>query len=86
MLLLLLLLLLFLTFSALVANPEKLLYTVANPARSLLNREKKKKRKSLYVGSHGSNLFQHKTDKADQSVLRSIRPTTFGVNYTYKDV
>ena len=40
---LLLLLLLFLTFSALVANPKKLLYTVANPARGLLNREKKKK-------------------------------------------
>ena len=43
--LLLLLLLLFLTFSALVANPKKLLYTVANPALSLLNREKKKKKK-----------------------------------------
>ena len=28
---------LFLTFSALVANPKKLLYTVANPARGLLN-------------------------------------------------
>ena len=39
--------LLFLTFSALVASPEKLLYTVANPARGLLNsREKKKKKKS----------------------------------------
>ena len=35
--------LLFLTFSALVANPKKLLYTVANPARGLLNREKNKK-------------------------------------------
>ena len=44
----LLLLLLFLTFSALVANPKKttVLYTVANPARGLLNREKKKKKKS----------------------------------------
>ena len=42
---LLLLLLLFLTFSALVANPKKLLYTVANPARGLLNREKKEKEK-----------------------------------------
>ena len=42
------LLLLFLIFSALVANPKKkpLLYTVANPARALLNREKKKKKKS----------------------------------------
>ena len=33
------LLLLFLTFSVLVANPKKLLYTVANPARGLLDRE-----------------------------------------------
>ena len=39
--------LLFLAFSALVANPKKLLYTVANPARGLLNREKKEKKKSL---------------------------------------
>ena len=39
-------LLLFLTFSELVANPKKLLYTVANPARGLLIREKKKKKKS----------------------------------------
>ena len=44
--LLLLLLSLFHTFSALVANPKKLLYTVANPARGLLNREKKEKKKS----------------------------------------
>ena len=36
--------LLFLTFSVLVANPKKLPYTVANPARGLLNREKKKKK------------------------------------------
>ena len=41
--LLLLLLLLFLTFSILVANTKKTLYTVANPARGLLNREKEKK-------------------------------------------
>ena len=49
------LLLLFLTSSALVANPEKLLYTVANPARGLLNRVKKKKRKSRAV--HPSELL-----------------------------
>ena len=42
---LLLLLLLFLTFSVLVANPKKLLSTVANPARGLLNREKRTKEK-----------------------------------------
>ena len=40
---LLLLLLLFLTFSVLVANPNKILYTVAIPARGLLNREKRTK-------------------------------------------
>ena len=33
---------LFLTFSVLVANPKKLLYTVVNPARGLLNRGKEK--------------------------------------------
>ena len=42
-------LLLFLTFSVLVANPETLLYTVANPGRGLLNREKKRK----------ENVWQH---------------------------
>ena len=36
-------LLLFLTFNVLVANPKKLLYTMANPARGLLNREKRTK-------------------------------------------
>ena len=35
--------LLFLAFSVLVANPKKLLYTVVNPARGLLNREKRTK-------------------------------------------
>ena len=44
-------LLLFLTFSVLVANPKKLLYTVANPARGLLNREKRKKK------SHYSHVY-----------------------------
>ena len=33
--------LLFLTFSELVANPEKLLHTVANSARGLLVRKRK---------------------------------------------
>ena len=41
------LLLLFLTFSELVANPKKLLNTVANPARGVLNREKRTKEKVL---------------------------------------
>ena len=38
---------LFLTFSVLVANLKKLLNTMANPARGLLNREKRTKRESL---------------------------------------
>ena len=41
------LLLLFLTFSVLVANPRNVLRTVADPARGLLNREKRKIRGSL---------------------------------------
>ena len=45
-------LLLFLTFSVMVVNPKKLLYTVTNPARrGLLSREKKRKKKSL--AAHG---------------------------------
>ena len=36
------------TFSVLVANRKKLLYTVANPARGLLNRGKKKKKKKVW--------------------------------------
>ena len=35
------------TFSDLVANPKKLLYTVANPARGLLNRENRTKEISV---------------------------------------
>ena len=45
---LLIMLLLFLTFSVLVANPIKLLYTVANPARGLLNREKRTKKEKVW--------------------------------------
>ena len=46
---------LFLTFSVLVANPKKLLYTVANPARGLLNREKVTVKMGLVIPiSHGN--------------------------------
>ena len=38
--------LLLIIFNAVVANPKKLLYTVANPARGLLNKGKKKEKKS----------------------------------------
>ena len=43
------LLLLFLTFSILVANPKKLLYRVANPARGLLDRGKKENKREGLV-------------------------------------
>ena len=40
----------FLTFSVLVANPKKLLYTVgADPARSLLNRESNRHRFAITI-------------------------------------
>ena len=51
----LLLLLLFLTFSVLVANPKKLLYTVANPARGLLNREKQNGSQTSALTYHDAN-------------------------------
>ena len=38
---------LFLIFSVLVANPKELIYTVANPARGLLNRRNSIKRECL---------------------------------------
>ena len=44
------LLLLFLTFSVLVANPRKLLYTVVNPTRDLLNRD-------IYVFMHNNHVW-----------------------------
>ena len=56
-----LLLLLFLTFSVLVANPKKLLYTVANPARGLLIREKRNARKSLAVSSIRTWLIRYRS-------------------------
>ena len=47
----LLMALLSLAFSVLVTNPKKLLHTVANPARGLLNREKRTKVWSLVSDS-----------------------------------
>ena len=79
-------LLLFLTFSVLVANPKKLLYTVANPARGLLNREKRTKEK---VWEHtppphpphcsfGENKKNHATH------LQALR-SSWSVSRPYKD-
>ena len=55
----LLLSLLFLTFNVLVANPKKLPYTVANPARGLLNRENITKEK----------VWQHTTPPPTPTLL-----------------
>ena len=56
-------------FSVLVADPKKILYyTVANPARSLLNREKKKrKRKSL--AAPPNNYCSYSTNTAEVLVF-----------------
>ena len=75
---LLLLLLLFLTFSALVANPKKLLYTVANPARGLLNREKKKK-KSLAAHPAPPARFGEKKKKKSRDAFTYLGATQVGV-------
>ena len=70
---LLLLLLLFLTFSVLVANPKKLLYTVANPARGLLNREKRTKEK----------VWQHTPPPTPHTAQQALR--RWSVSRPYKD-
>ena len=58
-----LLLLLFLASSVLVANPQKLRYTMANLARGLLNREKRTK----------EEVWQH-TPPPTPHTARSERP------------
>ena len=45
---------LFLTFSVLIANPEKVLYMVVNPARGLLNRKREQNKKSGSKQNSGS--------------------------------
>ena len=50
----------------LVANPKKLLYTVASPARGLLNRGKRKKKTSgssyLPMGGRPNGALLEKTE------------------------
>ena len=78
---LLLLLLLFLTFSVLVANPKKLLYTVANPARGLLNREKRTKEKvwqdrvlqPMFLGGVAAFRFFLKSGKTNEGLISSVK-------------
>ena len=69
---LLLLLLLFLTFSVLVANPKKLLYTVANPARGLLNREKRTKEK-VWQHTPPPNPHTARSEKINKITRRIYR-------------
>ena len=76
--------LLFLTFSVLVANPKKLLYTVAIAARGLLNRRKITKQQSLAVHlrcSYGENILVinkntarvQQTEQKEQMAKRASR-------------
>ena len=77
--------LLFLTFSVLVANPKKLLYTVANPVRGLLNREKKTKEK---VWQHTPLPTPHtarsEKNKKHATHLQALRRSRL-VSRPYKD-
>ena len=59
--------LLFLTFRLLVANPKKLLYTVANPARGLLNRENITKSKSLAAPLQHCSFEENQIKSRDAS-------------------
>ena len=62
---------LFLTFSVLVANPKKLLYTVANPARGLLNREKRTKEKVWqHTTPHPPHCPSEKINKITRRIYR----------------
>ena len=63
------LLLLFLIISVSVANPKKLLYTMANPSCGLLNGEKITKEKSLavYPTPHIARSEKNKNKSRDAS-------------------
>ena len=80
----------FLTFSVLVANPKKLrFYTVANPARGLLNREKKKKKKSpqsrilLGMVIEARSVNVKKTTKVCNTVIKGKHSSSNLVFYLY---
>ena len=55
--------LLFLTFSILVDNPKEMLYTVANPARGLLDMEKRTKGGTLAARPPPTLLVRKKIKK-----------------------
>ena len=69
----------FLTLSVLIANPKKIIYTVANPARGLLNREKGIKRESLAAHpspqrcSFGENKIKQQTQGACNKANKNNR-------------
>ena len=85
---LLLSLLLFLTFSVLVANLKKTIYTVANPARGLLSREKRTKEKSGSIPPptpHPPTLLVRRKIKLNHaSHLQALRRSR-SVSRPYKD-
>ena len=68
-------LLLFLTFSVLVAIPKKLLYTVANPARGLLNREKRREKRTKEKVWHHTPPTPHtaRSEKINKFTRRIYR-------------
>ena len=57
--------------NVLVANPKKLLYTVANPARGLLNREKRTKEKVWqHTPPHPHTARSEKINKITRRIYR----------------
>ena len=68
---------LFLTFSVLVANPKKLLYTVANPARGLLNREKRTNLLHIESNLGRLGMLSPTHDQRSQQKTKNYAPTSF---------
>ena len=64
---------------------KKLLYTVANPARGLLNREKKKKKKSGSAPSPPPPPARCSFGEKNKKVKKSREASTLSVSHPYKD-
>ena len=75
-------LLLFLTFSVSVANPRKLVYTVANPTRGLLNRGKESKKMNSGSNPPSPPRCSYYREEIDIHGYRDGRVVTFSPRRT----
>ena len=78
---------LFFPFNVLVANPKKtILYTVANPARGLLNREKRTKEVWQHTLATPTLLVRRKIKNTNHAThLQALRRSR-SVSRPYKDI